>query len=237
MICITSISPNHANGDIQAKAVRTWLDNGFKVVSMNSHEEVMQLKNQYPEIEFVPTFRTLEKTYGRPLVAINAMMDYAKGQSDQNVCLINSDIELILNSDQVKSIEEKMDEMILMSNRLDYETDYTGTKYRAGIDVFFIHKKWLQFFPQSMHAMGMTFWDYWIPYTATQTFIPAVFIENVFAFHKKHAFQYSKDHWQKSGQFFLWEHRLYQFSDTNGIGNMSDHVFKFIYKACNKIKI
>lgn len=237
MLCITSISPKHHNNEIQFKAIKSWIESGFTVVSMNGPEEVDFLKPFYPDVTFVKTFRTFEKTYGRPLVSINALMDYAKEQSDPHICLVNSDIELFLSSTQIESIEEKMSEMILISNRLDYDDNYTGVKYKAGFDVFFIHKKWLPFFPQSMHCMGMTFWDYWVPYTATKAFINVHIINDLIAFHKKHPFQYHQDHWLKSGRFFLWEAMLYQFSDTNEIGKMSDFVFKYIYKACKSLNL
>lgn len=237
MICITSISPKHYNNEIQFKAIKSWVDSGFTVVSMNSPEEVKLLEKFYQDVKFVKTHRTLEKTYGRPLVSINALMDFAKEQNDPHICLVNSDIEIFLSGTQIDSIIEKMNDTVLISNRLDYDDNYTGVKYKAGFDVFFIHQKYLGFFPQSMHAMGMTFWDYWVPYTATKAFINVQIIQDLFAFHKKHPFQYHHDHWQQSGQFFLWQSRLYQFSDTNEIGKMSDFVFKYIYKACKPIKL
>lgn len=234
MIFLTSISPKHINAYSQKLAVDTWLKFG-KVVSFNTHSEVIELENKYPDVAFVSTVRTLEKTYSRPLVSINAMLDWAKESKEVNFCIINSDIEL--KCDFFDRIETKMQDSILLCHRVNHNGDYNGAQYLRGIDVFFLHKKFLPFFPQSMHALGMTFWDYFIPYIAVKAGIETYFIKQDIAYHLDHAAQYSEDNWRKSGRYFLWENELYQFSDTHGIGRMSDFVYRFIHNTTKKIEI
>lgn len=236
MIFLTSVSPKHINSDSQLKAVESWLNHGT-VVSFNTPAEIPELKEQYKGVTFIPTLRTLEKTYNRPLVAINAMLDWCKESKEKHFCIINSDIELKCDSDLVDRVKLKMDESILLCHRVDHNGNYSGTQYLRGIDVFFIHKKYLPFFPQSMHALGMTFWDYFIPYIAVKSGIETNFIKQDIAYHLVHTAQYSEDNWRKSGRYFLWENELYQFSDTHGIGRMSDFVYRFIHNATKKIDI
>jgi len=88
-----------------------------------------------------------------------------------------------------------------------------------------------------MHCFGMTFWDYWIPYVALENQIKVYFINQNFAYHKRHAAQYSDDNWRKSGRFFLWESGLYQFDDLAGIGKMSGYVYNYIYTNAKRIDI
>jgi len=239
VVAITSISPTHINANIQSDAIKSWIDLGFKVYSFNSPKEIETLNGQYDNVEFVPTYRTMEITYGKPLVSINAVLDWAKEREDQHYCLINSDIELIMDLEMVERVKLQMDKSIVLDNRIDYDTTkaLTSHKYMMGIDVFFIHKKWLSIYPQSMHCFGMTFWDYFIPYVAIQNGVDVKFIKQNTAYHKKHSAQYSMDNWKKSGRFFLWEAGLYQFNDTTDVGKMSTFVFNYIYNASKRIEI
>jgi hypothetical protein len=237
MIAITSISPTHINADIQGKAVAGWIELGMKVVSVNSKAECDLLKSKYKDVQFYSTERTLEMTYGKPYVQISAIFDICKSLEEDNFCLINSDIELKSDVATIGKIELLMANELLMCNRINHNGDYKGAKYLAGIDVFFIHKRFLRLFPQTMHAIGMTFVDYFIPYTALNSGIQTTFIEQEIAYHLNHAAQYSRDNWLKSGRFFLWESNLYQFSDTHGVGKMSEFVKNFIYNASKTKKV
>lgn len=237
MIAITSISPSHINSDIQQIAVDSWISLGMKVISVNNISECDLLKSKYPNVQFYSTTRTLERTYGKPYVQLSALIDICQSLSDDKFCIINSDIELKTEVQTIDKIDLLMNNELLMCNRINHNGDYKGTKYLAGIDVFFIHKRFLNKFPQTMHAIGMTFVDYFIPYAATQAGIQTTFIDNDIAFHLNHAAQYSKDNWLKSGRFFLWEWNLYQFSDTHGIGKMSEFVKNYIYNSSDKKKL
>lgn len=236
MIACTSISPTHINKDIQTEAVNSWINLGMKVYSFNCKAEVMQLKPLYPQVTFIETFRTMDMTYGKPLVAINAVLDWCKDQEDMEFCLINSDIEIRADEGIIGRIREKMGRSIVLCNRNDYIEDKNALNnpYLLGIDIFFIHKKWMSFYPQSMHCFGMTFWDYYIPFVALKSGIDVIFVDQKIALHKAHPAQYSNESWLKSGRYFLWEQGLYQFSDTKGIGQMSTYVYNFIYNASKR---
>lgn len=239
MYAITSISPTHTNANIQGVAVQSWVDLGMKVYSFNNKAECNILRPLYPNVIFIETFRTMEAVYQKPLVSINAVLDWAKAQEENNFCLINSDVQLITDKETIERIEVKMFDGIVLDNRIDYDTqpDNSREKYTMGIDVFFIHKRWMPVFPQSMHCFGMTFWDYFIPYVALKHGIEVSFVEQKIAFHKAHKAQYSQDNWKKSGRFFLWQEELYNFNPTNQIGNMSQFVYNYIYTNSKRILI
>jgi hypothetical protein len=237
MICLTSISPAHTNGDQQKLAVDSWVTLGMKVISFNSKKELSALRPVYENVEFVETERTTEHIYGKPYVMINAVLDWAKTSKENNFCIINSDIELKTDKETIQRIEERMQEGILLSNRVNYDNEYVGAQYLSGIDTFFINKKFIPFFNQSMYCFGQCFWDYWIPYKALKTGIEVSFIKQNISFHKNHAAQYSSDMWKKAGRYFLWENNLYQFNDTTGIGQMSRFIYNYIYNASKRIEI
>ncbi len=237
MIAITSISPTHINADIQSQAVKSWIDLGMKVYSLNNAYECGLLKDKHPEITFIETHRTMQHVYGKPLVSINAALDFCKDQIEDHFCLINSDIELKTDKQTISRIEKLMEKSIVLANRVDYDTNHTGGQYLQGIDVFFIHRNFLYIYPQSMHCFGMTFWDYEIPFTAAKSGVDVTFLQQNIAYHKKHAFQYSQDNWKKSGRYFLWQHNLYQFNDTTDIGKMSTFVYNYIYNYSKRVEV
>jgi len=237
MIVCTSISPTHANTGIQLQCVKSWQGLGLKVYSFNHKSEIADLCKIYKDVFFVETSRTFELTYGKKLVAISAVLDWAK-ENDTDICLINSDIELKTDKETIERIKLKMNDNIVLANRIDYDDDEKdGKEYLLGIDVFFINKKILGLFPQSMHCFGVPFWDYFIPYTATKSGVNVIFIKQRIAYHKNHLAQYSPDIWKKSGRFFLWENGMYQFNDTTEIGKMSTFVYNFIYNSSLRIEI
>lgn len=235
MIFITSIAPQHINEGIQKIATDSWLQFGH-VYSMNSIEEVNLLEEHYPEVNFIPTNRTMELTYGKPYVSINAILDWCKEKHVKSVCIINSDIELRCDKDLIEKIENEIPNQVLMANRIDCKN---GQEYKFidGIDMFFIHENFLKIFPQSMFALGQCHWDYWIPYTCAKSGVKASFIRNPIGYHKKHNQQYNHDSWAKTGRFFLWQSDLKQFQYQQGIPAMSKYVFNYINNASKTINL
>lgn len=237
MICVTSISPTHINKDIQLQAVKSWQDLGINVYSFNSPKEVEILKPLYPSVTFVETTRTMELTYGKPYVQINAILDFCQLLREDYFCIINSDIELKTDKQTIDRIKIEMEKGIVLSNRVNYDVDYNGAQYMAGIDTFFIHKKWMAMYAQTTFCFGQCFWDYWIPYVALMNNIPVTFIKQNVTFHKNHHAQYNADQWKKTGRYFIWEHNLYQFNPITDIGKMSTYVFNYIYSTAKRIEI
>lgn len=238
MIACTSISPNHINNDCQKIATDSWLSNGIEVYSFNCENESEALKSLYPDVKFVTTPRTMEHHFGKPYVSINGVMDWCKKQNEDNFCLINSDIELSIDKNLIDKIEKELPNKVLIANRWDYNIDKEkATLFTAGIDISFINKKHFSIYPQSIYCFGQCHWDYWIPYRAIMAGVNVEFLDNKFAFHKKHKAQYNYDHWLKTGRYFLWENNLYQFDDRNGIPNMSKYVFNILTTGINRVQL
>ena len=237
MIFCTSISPTHVNKDIQLKAIKSWQELGGHVYSFNHPSEIAQLKSQYNHVTFIHTDRTFELTYGKPLVSISAVLDWIKANTNTHFCIINSDIELRMNSEMLLRIREEMKTSIVLANRIDYEENNSGKEYYYGIDVFFIHKQFIGLYPQSMFCFGQCFWDYEIPYKALKSGVEVTFIKQQIAWHKAHKMQYNNDDWAKSGRYFLWHNNLYQFNHTQEIGKMSTYIYNFIYNGSQRKEI
>lgn len=234
MIFCTSIAPKHVNEGIQLKAVKSWIDAGYDVYSFNHKSEIESLKLIYPEVNFIETTRTQKEIFGKHYVCINAIFDYAI-LNNQDICLINSDIELRTDKETMKRIEAKMNHGLIMANRVNYDNDYSGSQYTHGIDAFFIKKEFLELYPQTSFCLGQCHFDYLIPYWAIGKGVETFFIKQDIIYHKNHHAQYDQDNWVRTGHHFMWVTNMYQFA--NHIGKMSTFVYNYIYNASQRITI
>lgn len=200
MIIITSLSAGHSNKDNQHNAITSWQEYG-KCYSMNNANEISKLEQVYTGVKFVKTDRTLQQLIGKPLVSINAMIDFAK-EKEENLLLINSDIVL------AGLPELKMDGITIFS-RYDYANSFEDAKmFVHGFDVFFLPHKFLSIFPPTIYGMGACFWDHSIPYRAIVNDIPVYWCKGEKVFHKTHPTQYDYKEWEYMGEFFKLEFKL-----------------------------
>lgn len=236
MIAVTSISPTHINKDIQLKSVQSWIDLGLDVYSFNNKEECDLLSPLYPGIIFIQTHRTMEATFRKPYVSLSAIFDWCKVQKEDTFCLINSDIELKTDKETIQRISKQTKEnKCIVANRVNYTTEYSGSKYLSGIDVFFMNKNNIGVFPQNLFCLGQCHFDYYIPYLSLQKGYEVIFLKQDIAFHKDHSAQYKQEDWIKTGHHLMWLTELYQF--TNQIGRMSTFVYNYIYNTSKRIEI
>lgn len=206
MLALTSISPKHIS-DNQQRAVKSWEKFTDKTYSFNHPSELSdELKLFFPAT-FIPTHRTMEHWWGKPLVIVNALIDFAK-ESRQDCIIINSDIELKMQQEHWQKILDKSNDGIVILRRRDHAGDYQGRRYDFGFDAFIIRHKFLEHFPQSIFAIGQTWWDYWLPFTAIRKTIPIFEYNAPAAWHIAHNAQYSADHWKKLSTYFIWEFNL-----------------------------
>lgn len=227
MIALTSISPKHLNKGIQKIAVKSWMDLGMEVVSLNNASEIALLEKEYKGVKFVPTHRTMEVLFKRPLVNINAILDYAKEQEDDHFMIINSDIIIKDVYDMLPGIKERMETAVTMVKRRDFENDINHNEiFESGIDIFFIHKKFLHVFPQSIYCIGECWWDYWIPWTILQNNITLHKLNEPFAFHKKHNIQYDMYKWGWIAEYFKWENNI----RNKNAPQLNQYVFNYIHQ-------
>jgi len=132
----TSISPKHAMAHAQPFAVKSWIDAGFKVLSFNGKDEIDELKEQYPDVTFVPC-RTADGLFKRPYVPISAFIEYAKTNDIEQVMIINSDIVL---KDEKGNLDKYLDwceHGLVVANREDHDGSFQkGNKIHAWIRTF-----------------------------------------------------------------------------------------------------
>lgn len=194
MEIVTSLSPTHSCKDNQINAIESWKQYG-KCYSLNHAREITLLDY---DIEIIETNRTIEPIFGKPLININSILDFAK----EDLLYVNSDIIL-------KNLPQFKQDGITILSRYDYHEDISkAALFVAGYDAFYIPKQFLHVFPPSIYALGAAWHDYWIPKWCILKGIPLYYPAGKFAFHKVHPVQYSMTEWNRIGEYFRWEFQL-----------------------------
>jgi hypothetical protein len=226
LIALTSISPRHAIGDAQIKAVESWKAQGCRVISLNTDSEISLLKDRY-DIEFVATNQTTEGLYKVPYVLISAFIDHAKSNRFESIMLINSDIIL---SGSVDKYFEQCKDGLVFANRTDFSDNYQQQKtYPNGFDVFFIHSEYYGLLPKTLFAMGQTWWDYWLPYRFIMSRVQLFLVKDPIFMHERHPVQYNAEEWQRMTRHFSWVENYLERGRPQDINNT---VFRLIQAKC-----
>lgn len=201
MLIATSLmySQNEYEIQKQIKAMQTWKDMGFEVISCNVAKEIELLQPFFQQITFVELQRSGEEQTGKPFPYIYDILR-ALQCNCQSVCelcgIINSDIFLKnMSADALKAYLSSNPDSILILHRYDIEdeSDVTGEYYFSGIDAFFFLNNYLHFFSDQGFMLGRPEWDHWFLGEAVKAGMQVKEIKNKIAFHIKH-----KQRWTSS---------------------------------------
>jgi hypothetical protein len=228
MIAITSIAPGHKNFDSQFKAIESWLNAGYEVVSLNSEEEIELLKD-FKNVKFVSTHRHNKKIFGKPYVIVSAIIDYLKEGKSEHSLIINSDIIINDVNNITESLKARSEGGIIVMNRGDFNGDMSKSKiYDKGFDAFFINGKHLEVFPQTILCLGQCHWDFWFPYIASMGGVKLLKLKDPYIFHAMHNVQYSQEDWKVTAEIFRTSERF--LLRYRNIGQATAHAYNHIIK-------
>lgn len=168
----TSLAPVDDRA-VQPRAVQSWLDAGFCVVSVNTPEEIATLSGSYPGVRFVPATQTGEAIAGRPVPYIGEMIHAARTTGAGVIGIINADIVLDPTPDLAARLTQIAQTDFVLGPRVDV-TDTAGLtaplpediSYSVGYDYFLFPADFADALGPAPFCIGMPFWDYWLPMTA-----------------------------------------------------------------------
>lgn len=190
---MTSIAP--FNIDNQRKAVSSWLDVGFKVMSYNCREEIEKLSPFFKDVEFVEAYRDARKDFGKPYVYFHDIMNFFKNSSYDICGIINSDIHLRgVNKKLIEFIKNEAKDSLVFGQRIDIDSldDLSGNMY-IGFDYFFFDRSIAVLYPEEKFCIGQPVWDYWIIFIAVINNIRTKRLTNHIAYHIKHKQNWSEE--------------------------------------------
>ncbi len=195
LIIATSLSPID-DRNVQPMAMGSWLSHGFTVLSVNTAEEIEQLADQYPDIRFVVAERTAERFAGRPVPFIFDLLQAAKKEANGNetIGITNADIFLRPAPGLGAFFTEAAKGAVVLGPRVDvgdpasFETYAPDVEpeFSVGYDYFLMSRDVVDDFEDSPFAMGMPFWDYWLPLSVHLAGRPLKALKSPIALHVSH---------------------------------------------------
>lgn len=199
---ITSLAPNGLY-DIQKRAVSSWASLGGKTISANTPQEIEKLSPLFPEVHFHSLRRDARLTAQKAvpflddLLAIPEQNPTAKADA---FVLINADIILRHQPQTLQAaIQAARAGKLVCGARLDVDDavrsyDQTAPvigEQSKGYDYFVIPADLPARLPRTKLALGMPFWDYWLPLAGLLAGAPLVEEASDFALHSRHETRWS----------------------------------------------
>ena len=157
------------DSEYQKLCLRSWLDCGFRVVSVNHLDEIAGLAAIYPEVSFVATNRDASAVSGRRTPYIADLLCALIDAPEPVVGIINSDIVFEPSPAWQTWLPRAVGKAVVTGQRLDATSLLAGTfrKYYWGFDFFFFDIKSARYLVDTAmampFAMGLAWWDYWLP--------------------------------------------------------------------------
>lgn len=194
MLIATSLMYSEDEYEIQKqkKAMQTWQDAGFDVISCNVKEEIEILQEAFPEVHFVELKRSGKEITSKPFPYIYDILQILKNQShsQDEVCgIVNSDIFIKdLQGNKIGEYLSVHRDTMFILHRYDIEDEFDvkGEYYFSGIDAFFFLTHFLHAIPDKGYMLGRPEWDHWFVLEASRAGITVREIKNKMAFHIKH---------------------------------------------------
>ena len=130
MLIATSLMYSEDEWEIekQRKAMCTWKDMGFRVISCNVLTEIEILREVFPEVSFVELKRSGKEKAGKPFPFIYDILQALKNNTleEKELCgIVNSDIFLKnVSANVIKEYFRVADNRVLIMHRYDIDNEY-----------------------------------------------------------------------------------------------------------------
>ena len=186
----TSIAPG---GEAkQQRAVASWRELGFDVVSFNNAAEIAELGPRYPGVRFVEVQRDGRAATGKPLVHVDDVFAWFRASGLPHGGFVNSDI--VLKPADGAAFRATLDAEIagsmLFARRIEVQSldRLQGTRYPTGFDAWFWDTRVLQAFDglATDYFVGFPHWDYYAILLPLVKGFPIKELVLPFAWHETH---------------------------------------------------
>jgi hypothetical protein len=186
----------------QSHCIESWIGAGFRVLSLNFPDEISELAPRYPNVQFIALKRDDGARSGRtPL--LSELLNVLAGQDEDIVGIINADI-LLEEKDWTSAIVPATKGAIAVAQRVDMKSfeDRNQTPYPHGFDLFFFERREIPAAIERPFAMGLPWWDYYLPIAFSLRRLRINLLTAPVAFHLQHPTSYSMPVWRKMAREF-----------------------------------
>ena len=148
------------------RCIRSWLDAGHRVVSVNTAEECATLTDRFAGVEFHRVERSAVAIVGRPLVYIADLIAACAAAPEEVVGIVNADLYLDAPK-RLDGILSRIDNSTLVyAQRLDVDDvddPSEAEPYFWGMDCFLFSPSMARDVADEGLVFGECWWDYWLP--------------------------------------------------------------------------
>jgi tetratricopeptide (TPR) repeat protein len=208
----TSIPPKlsrqdcgHTLPEYQDLCVQSWTENGFRVTSVNHPEEIADLARCYPDVTFIPASRNASEWTGRKNPYIADLLLALKEADEPVLGIINSDLLFQPSVAWAQWLPSLVGQSMVVAHRHDTNSLINGAlRLYYGLDCFFFDKTTaLSALSDAMpYAMGVPWWDYWLPCVALLSNRGITVVDRPAIVHLTHKAGYSREVFYTFAQIF-----------------------------------
>lgn len=232
MNIFSSIPFKHANGEEYIKqCVQSWSQHG-QVYSVNHPTEMIEIKDKYPDVKFIPTYQTQKAITGKPLVMIDAILNEMRFRHEGQSMFINSDCHITDDAEVLK--KQFIQDKVTYLHRWNYSGLDTenSSHYVNGIDaLLFTNMAVLDSIQQTHFCIGQTYFDLWYPFAIQMAGMQLTTSSDKIIFHKDHKEQYSHSDWQRMGEYTA----LITNKKNYKPAQVSEYLYNFLRKMTERI--
>jgi tetratricopeptide (TPR) repeat protein len=190
----------------QQLCIRSWRECGFNVVSVNHPSEIPALARSYPDVTFIPAEQDARAISGRPTPYIADLLRALFDAPGPIAGIINSDIVFEPSTAWRGTLPRAAAGAAVTGQRYDATSLFDGTfrKYYWGFDYFFFDRNAAREIVESAtpFAMGLAWWDYWLPAALSLKGRQILALERPAVAHLIHKEPHLDDGWRRLAMSF-----------------------------------
>jgi len=214
IVVATSIPPQsrpqdsgrRIDGDYQKVCIASWLECGFRILSVNAPDEVPDLAARFPQVTFIQVDRNAAWLSGRGNPFISDLLRTLSQVPERVVGIINSDIVFEPSLAWCEQLPQLTANTIVTAQRYDASSLAHGAlrRFPWGFDYFFFEKPLADRLAERAmpFAMGLPWWDYWFPMAASLEGYETRVLERPAIVHLAHPTAYVESLWHRLGLTF-----------------------------------
>ena len=188
-----------AGQEYQRRCVRSWLDAGACVISVNNEAEISLLADDYKGVLFVPCQKEVAVNNPRHLPTLSEILTLGVSLDTVAVFAIaNSDVSFGGGRQMLEALFEAAKGRVIFSNRHEHAPTgaEVGLPYLYGYDFVLLDKEYVV--PDEMKGflIGSPWWDYLFLYLLAGRDVPLSMLTSPIIVHSTHTQAWNHARWR-----------------------------------------
>ena len=185
--------------------VGSWRASGFVPVSINAVDEDISEVIGGSGITSIRIDRDGRGECGKPVPYLCDFLETICKHARGPIAITNADIELQLQPADYALLTDLKPGWGFVSRRYDIDSLSTqqATAYSNGYDFFAFHSEDLKVLRPRSFALGMPWWDHYLPLAMIMRGLRCVALRTPFVFHLRHTDRWNQLQWARIGEHFV----------------------------------